>query len=89
MKYLQGTPWPDAIDVRGVAEILGKTVNNVQCHYEELGIPFNRVAGRIIFIESEVRAWQTQKLAEQRRKLEQAEAEWNARQYALGARSAA
>ncbi len=89
MKYLEYLQWPDAIDCSGAAEILGKTENNVRCHHEEWGVPSMRVAGRIVFLESEVRQWQEQKLAEQRRKLEQAEAEWSARQYALGARSAA
>lgn len=87
MKYIQNLPWPDAIDCRGAAEILGKTENNVRCHHEEWGVPSLRVAGRIIFLESAVRQWQEQKLAEQRRKLEQAESQWAARQYALGARS--
>lgn len=88
MKYLQGVGgYTDALDFYNVAELLGLSPNYVNCHHKSLGIPSVIVAGKTIFLESEVIQWKRDKMAAARAKLDAEEERMN--KVIWGTRSAA
>ena len=49
--------YQDALNSRELADLLGCTEQHIRQSYKERGIPYIRCAGRVIYLEREIRTW--------------------------------
>lgn len=65
MDYVPDTPWGDqAMSFDHLATMTGLSVSYLRCDYQNIGIPHERLAGRVIFLRGSVQQWLDKRAAE-------------------------
>lgn len=79
--------YQNCMDFDEAAEMIGSTESSLRAYYKEWDVPSIRIAGRVWFIEGEVRAWGEKKAVAHRQQAAQADAMFRAmndRRQAMG-----